>query len=191
MKKFRRKAGAISTHLTEYEVELLASLVNQLMEMVSEGEPGEYTAPQTSSDPFEEWSRELANEPSSTEADEDPVLRRLFPDAYPDDAAASADFRRFTERDLKVKKITEASLVLDRLRETDLGRHDLRIPVSEVDVWLRTLTSLRLAVATRLGITDAESADELAALPDDDPRAFMTSVYDWLGFAQETLVAAV
>jgi hypothetical protein len=191
MKKFRRKAGAISTHLTEYEVELLASLVNQLMEMVSEGEPGDYTARQASEDPFEEWSRELASEPGGPEAAEDPVLRRLFPDAYPDDAAASADFRRFTERDLKVKKVTEASLVLDRLRETDLGRHDLRIPVSEVEVWLRTLTSLRLAVATRLGITNADSADELAMLPDDDPRAFMASVYDWLGFAQETLVAAV
>ena len=28
-------------------------------------------------------------------------------------------------------------------------------------------------------------------LPDDDPRAFMVSVYDWLGFAQETLIAAL
>ena len=63
--------------------------------------------------------------------------------------------------------------------------------MSEVDVWLRTLTSLRLAVATRLGITDAESADELAMLPDEDPRAFMASIYDWLGFAQETLISAI
>ncbi|MDX6322618.1 MAG: hypothetical protein QOF52_2476, partial [Propionibacteriaceae bacterium] len=38
---------------------------------------------------------------------------------------------------------------------------------------------------------DAESADELAELPEDDPRAFMVSVYDWLGFAQETLVTAL
>ena len=47
---------------------------------------------------------------------------------------------------------------------------------------------MRIAVATRLGITDAESAEELADLPDDDPRVFMVSVYDWLGFAQETLI---
>jgi hypothetical protein len=60
-----------------------------------------------------------------------------------------------------------------------------------VQAWLRTLTSVRIAVATRLGITDAESAQELSELDDDDPRAFMVSVYDWLGFAQETLIAAL
>jgi hypothetical protein len=53
------------------------------------------------------------------------------------------------------------------------------------------LTSVRLAVATRLGIKDAAAADELAALPDEDPRSFMVSVYDWLGFAQETLINAL
>ncbi len=191
MKKFRRKAGTLATHLSEYEVELLTSLVGQLVEMVSDGEPEEYTEADTLSDPFEEWSRDLASDPDQPETAEDPVLRRLFPDAYPHDAAASADFRRFTERDLKVKKISEATLVLDRLEATEHGRHEIRIPVSEVDVWLRTLTSVRLAVATRLGVTDAESADELATLPEEDPRAFMVSVYDWLGFAQETLISAI
>lgn len=191
MKKFRRKAGTLASHLSEYEVDLLTSLVRQLVEMVSEGEPEEFTEPVGVDDPFEEWSRDLASDPDQPETAEDPVLRRLFPDAYPHDAAASADFRRFTERDLKVKKISEASLVQDRLDATDHGVHELRIPVSEVDIWLRTLTSLRLAVGTRLGITDAESADELAMLADDDPRAFMASVYDWLGFAQETLISAI
>lgn len=191
MKKFRRKAGTIATHLSEYEVELLTSLVGQLVDMVSDGDPDTYAEPDAVSDPFEEWSRDLAGEPDQPETADDPVVRRLFPDAYPHDAAASADFRRFTERDLKVKKISEATLVLERLQATENGRHEVRIPMSEVDVWLRTFTSLRLAVATRLGITDAESADELAMLPDDDPRAFMVSVYDWLGFAQETLISAL
>jgi hypothetical protein len=191
VKKFRRKAGTVATHLSEYEVQLLANLVGQLVDMVSDGEPETYTETETVSDPFEEWSRDLASEPDQPETAEDPVVRRLFPDAYPHDAAASADFRRFTERDLKVKKISEATLVLDRLRATEQGRHELRIPFSEADVWLRTLTSLRLAVATRLGVTDAESAEELAMLPDDDPRAFMVSVYEWLGFAQETLISAL
>jgi hypothetical protein len=67
----------------------------------------------------------------------------------------------------------------------------VRIPVAEADVWLRTLTSLRLAVAVRMGISDADSADELADLPEDDPRTFMASIYDWLGFAEETLISAL
>ena len=46
-------------------------------------------------------------------------------------------------------------------------------------------------MAVRLGISDADSADELADLPEDDPRAFMASIYDWLGFAEETLISAL
>ena len=76
-------------------------------------------------------------------------------------------------------------------RRPTLGAHDLRIPREETDAWLRTLTSVRLAVATRLGITDAVSAEQLAELPEDDPRSFLVSVYDWLGFAQETMVNAL
>ena len=60
-----------------------------------------------------------------------------------------------------------------------------------VEAWLRTLTSVRLAVATRLGVTDSESADRLLQLDESDPRSYMVSVYDWLGFAQETMVGAL
>ena len=65
------------------------------------------------------------------------------------------------------------------------------MPRDEVEAWLRTLTSVRLAVATRLGISDADTANELAELPEEDPRSFMVSVYDWLGFAQETMLSAL
>jgi hypothetical protein len=191
VKKFKRKGKVVVSRLDSYEVELLESLVQQLVEMVSEGEPQNFTAQPESDDPFEMWARDLQADPDEPEASEDPVLQRLFPNAYPHDPDAASDFRRFTERDLKVRKISEAQLVLQRLQDTDRGARDVRIPLDEADQWLRTLTSVRLAVATRLGITDAESADELAELPEDDPRAFMLSVYDWLGFAQETLVTAL
>jgi hypothetical protein len=191
VKKFKRKGKVVVSRLDSYEVELLESLVQQLVEMVSEGEPQNFTAQPESDDPFEMWARDLQADPDDPETSEDPVLQRLFPNAYPHDPDAASDFRRFTEHDLKVRKISEAQLVLQRLQDTDRGAHDVRIPLDEADQWLRTLTSVRLAVATRLGITDAESADELATLPEDDPRAFMLSVYDWLGFAQETLVTAL
>jgi hypothetical protein len=191
VKKFKRKGKVVVSRLDSYEVELLESLVQQLVEMVSEGEPQNFTAQPESDDPFEMWARDLQADPDEPEASEDPVLQRLFPNAYPHDPDAASDFRRFTEHDLKVRKISEAQLVLQRLQDTDRGARDVRIPLDEADQWLRTLTSVRLAVATRLGITDAESADELAELPEDDPRAFMLSVYDWLGFAQETLVTAL
>ena len=190
MRKFARKRGMITTQLNSYEVELLTSLVKQLVELVSDGEPEQYDT-QQAGDPFERLVRDLKVDPDEPEVSEDPVVRRLFPNAYPHDAAASSDFRRFTERDLRSKKVADAQVVLAALTRTEQGTHDLRIEPAEGEAWLRTLTSVRLAVATRLGITDAESAEDLAELPEEDPRSFMVSVYDWLGFAQETLIAAL
>ena len=191
MRKFTRKRGMITTQLSPYEVELLASLVKQLVELVSDGEPAGFPAGPESADPFDALVADLEVDPDEPEVSEDPVLKRLFPDAYPHDTTASSEFRRFTERDLRVKKVAEAQVVLDRLATTELGTRDLRIPREEVEGWLRTLTSVRLAVATRMGISDADAAEELNSLPDDDPRSFMVSVYDWLGFAQETLINAL
>ena len=191
MRKFTRKRGMITTQLSPYEVELLTSLVKQLVELVSDGSPAGFPPGPEPADAFEALVADLEVDPDEPDLSEDPVLKRLFPNAYPHDAAASSEFRRFTERDLRAKKVVEAQVVLDRLAATELGARDLRIPREEVEAWLRTLTSVRLAVATRLGISDAEAAEELNALPDDDPRSFMVSVYDWLGFAQETLINAL
>ncbi len=192
MKKFTRRRGLLTTQLNAYEVELLSSLVSQLVELVSDGEPGGFDVTEREpEDAFEAIVANLKVGPDEPEQSEDPVLKRLFPDAYPDDPAASSDFRRFTDRQLKAKKVADAQVVLDRLAGTEQGRHELRVPPDEVDAWLRTLTSVRLALATRLGITDAEAADELSALPAEDPRTFMVSVYDWLGFAEETMISAL
>jgi hypothetical protein len=191
VRKFSKRRGVIGTAMSPYEVELLTSLVRQLVELVSDGEPAGFANPTDPSDPFEQLTRDLEVDPDEPEVSEDPVLRRLFPTAYPHDAAASSDFRRFTERDLRGKKVEDALVVLRALGATEAGAHDLRVDPAEADAWLRTLTSVRLAVATRLGITDAESAEELAELPDEDPRSFMVSVYDWLGFAQETLISSL
>jgi hypothetical protein len=191
MHRFKRHGGVITTDLSADEVELLRSLLDELIGLVSPDQPDRKpeVAPDTD-DPFAAWAAELADD-GPVEAPEDPVLRRLLPDAYPDDPKASAEFRRFTDRDLRQTKIADAEVVLRHLEATDGGRHQLRIPTQETDPWLRTLTSLRLAVAGRLGITDNTTADEIADLPDHDPRAFLASVYDWLGFAQETLVLAL
>ena len=177
--------------MNSYEVELLSSLIRQLIELVSDGEPEGLSAAPDSTDAFEQLVKDLEVDPDEPEVPEDPVLKRLFPPAYPHDPAAASDFRRFTERDLKTTKVTEAQQVLARLAETERGERDLRIPREEAEAWLRTLTSIRLAVATRLDITDSESAERLAELPEGDPRSFMASVYDWLGFAQETLLSAL
>ncbi len=191
MKKFVRRRGVLTTALSAYEVELLGSLVRQVVDLVSDGEPEGFATPDPGADAFETLTADLQVDPDAPEVPEDPVLRRLFPNAYPHDADASSDFRRFTERGLRTTKVTDATVVLEDLAATEAGAVDLRVRPEHAEAWLRTLTSVRLAVATRLGVTDAESADELASLDDSDPRSYMVSVYDWLGFAQETMVGAL
>jgi hypothetical protein len=191
VKKFVRRRGVLTTALSPYEVELLSSLVRQVVELVSDGEPEGFATPDPSADPFEALAADLQVDPDEPEVSDDPVLRRMFPNAYPHDADASSDFRRFTERGLRTTKVTDAQVVLDDLASTEGGSADLRVRPEHVEAWLRTLTSVRLAVATRLGVTDAESAEQLADLDESDPRSYMVSVYDWLGFAQETLVSVL
>ena len=94
----------ITTQLSPYEVELLASLVKQLVELVSDGEPAGFPAGPESADPFDALVADLEVDPDEPEVSEDPVLKRLFPDAYPHDTTASSEFRRFTERDLRARR---------------------------------------------------------------------------------------
>ena len=48
--------------------------------------------------------------------------------------------------------------------------------------WLRTLTALRLVLASRLGIAHEDDHDEA------DPRF---GIYDWLGYRLDSLVRAL
>lgn len=127
---------------------------------------------------------------------DDPAVRRLVPDAYREDPAAAAEFRELTQSDLLDRRRDDAGLVLTTLQRDGVPLHPADIPASDaasafvvelddfaVAAWLRTLTSIRLVMATRLGITSDD--DE----PDpEDPRV---GVYEWLGFRLEGLLQAL
>ncbi|MFW6598619.1 DUF2017 domain-containing protein [Propionibacteriaceae bacterium Y2011] len=195
MKRFVRKQGVVTTAMSAGEVDLLDSLVSQLVDLLNETDPqaGEESPTDggDADDPFALWARDLQSEPDDPEVSEDPVVQRLFPNAYPHDSHASSDFRRFTEREMRSAKIQAANTVRAGLAATRSGSEPVRVADADVDDWLKTLTSVRLSLAARLGIDDAESAEQLSNLADDDPRAFVVSVYDWLGFAQETMIEAL
>lgn len=177
-----RKGPVIKLRLTEYEATLLESLFDQLSGLLA----GD-SEPVVADDPFERWQAEFSeSEPLDRS---DPVIERLFPQAYPDDSAASAEFRRFTEARQRQARIDQAELVMDALRATDGGRRPLQVRVIELDQWLKALTALRLSLAVRLGIETAEDADVLEALGDTDPRGYTYRVYEWLGYLTEALLA--
>lgn len=193
VKAFKRRGKTLAAKLTDDEVAILTSLVNQLVELLQDTAPSE-EADKTAAagdDPFAMWEADLSDEPDEPETSSDPVVQRLFPTAYPHDPAAASDFRRFTERDQRQRKLRDAQQVLTDLVAAKGGAESLKVASSAVTAWLKTLTALRLSVAARLGITDSDSAAELEELTEDDPRAFMYSVYEWLGFAQESMLASL
>lgn len=174
---FRRTAtGRVVLRVDVVEKGLLTTLLEQLAEFVT---------PDVAED--EDPLVQLVGLDPDAERPEDPALARLFPDAYLDDADAAAEFRRFTERDLRETKLSHATTALATLRRSG---EKVTLSVVEAQAWLGALNDVRLALGTRLGITE-EGMAELASLPDDDPRAATFHVYDWLTYLQETLVRAV
>jgi hypothetical protein len=151
-------------------------------------------APGGSDDPLEN----MLDFSGPTTAPDDPVLARLFPTAYPEDEEAAGEFRRFTEGTLRDSKAQAAGQVIETLEEAGLpavlGDDGLVVDV-ELDqaaalTWMRSFTDIRLALATRLGVEEGDEDDWLA-LPDEDPRAHVYDIYQWVGYLQETLVDAV
>lgn len=189
------KGGGAAIALDEIEISILRSLAVQLLELIGPGEP----EPEPDADPL---AALFAASDGPTEPPSDPALARLFPDAYggpetPADAdteelrAHSAEFRRFTENDLRTRKREDALAVVHSLN--GLSPAGDGAAVLEVDGelrlrWLGALNDLRLTIAARLDITEDDESAVLFRLPDDDPRKPMVMAYLWLGGLQETLV---
>jgi len=128
---------------------------------------------------------------ADTRSAADPAVTRLLPDAYPDDEAASEEFRRLTGGDLLERRGQDAATVL---RTLGIDGADLD-PTSDPDAtiavalgegealaWMRTLSAVRLVLATRLGIRSEDDHQP------DDPRF---GVYDWIGYRLDGLMTAL
>ena len=184
-----RRSGRVIATFTGFEADLLRSLTSQLVELLR----NERAAP-TGGDPLEA----MFDFSGPTSEPEDPVLRRLFPTAYPDDEEAAAEFRRFTEGTLRDGKADAAAAIIDALEEAGLPPLleeeglviDVELDEAAATAWLRSFTDVRLALATRLGVEEGDE-DYWHTLPDDDPRAQAHDIYEWVGYLQETLVDAL
>ncbi len=184
-----RRSGHLIATFSGFEADLLRSLASQLVELLR----NEAAVPDDR-DPLEamfDFSGPVV-EP------DDPVLARLFPNAYAEDDEASSEFRRFTEGSLRDGKAAAAAAIIDTLEEAGLPPQleedglmiDVELDDETAHAWLRSFTDVRLALATRLGV---EEDDEVYwySLPDDDPRSQAHHLYEWVGYLQETLVRAL
>ena len=170
---FQRTAtGRVVLRVDQVERGLLMSVARQVMDLV---QPAEASPDQ---DPL---AAQLGWVDGDVGISDDPAVARLLPDAYhdPDDAR---EFRRFTENDLRQSKMQHAMTVVE-----EIERSGEKVAVTSTDSWLGLLNDARIAIGTRIQISE-DNHEELAGLPDDDPRSGLFHVYDWLTFLQESLV---
>ena len=112
----------------------------------------------------------------------DPVRARLFPDAYESDGDSAA-YRELTGGDLSAAKLE----ALDRVAETlgSGGSTKVRLTEEEAEAWIRALTDMRLAIGTRLEVTEAT----MNFVPEpNDPTFEPLQTLHWLGWLQERIL---
>ncbi|MUL40111.1 DUF2017 domain-containing protein [Streptomonospora sp. PA3] len=175
---FQAVGGGVAIDLDPDDAEILRAMAGLVLELVD---------PPPEKDEFER----IVGIGTSTEKPDDPVLARLFPDAYSgDEADSSADFRRYTEDGLRLHKRENARSLMEALPASGGGRVELDLGTAHA--WMKSLNDVRLALGTRLGI-DEETQEAYqrgeAAVPEADATAM--HLYDWLGVLQESLVQAL
>ena len=109
----------------------------------------------------------------------DPVIRRVFPVAYPRDTEAENAYRELVGSELTRRHKDE----LDTLSTT---ADESEIDDSQLGQWLGALEVLRLMLGTSLDV-----GEELEEVPDDDPRSSQVAVYRYLSWLQGEVVEAL
>jgi hypothetical protein len=113
--------------------------------------------------------------------DTDPVLRRLFPVAYPEDEKRQAEYAVLVREEL----LDSLVAALTTLEETVDAQ---RLDEGQLLAWMRALNEVRLVLGVRLEIT--EEGDERPTDP-SDPRAAPFAIYDYLTWLQGEIIDAL
>ncbi|WP_433327989.1 DUF2017 domain-containing protein [Spirillospora sp. CA-294931] len=181
MSTVKKSRKGVVLRLEAEEAALVRALMEQLLELLGSEEKDGGDAPD------ELASMGIAE---NAEKSDDPVLARLFPDAYREDGEAAGEFRRYTEMGLRDGKREAAETVLGVLDGVTSGGLNAVLDPGQAQAWLKSLNDVRLALGTRLDITE-EWYEEAEGLDPRDPRTAMFAAYDWLTMLQESLVRAV
>jgi hypothetical protein len=112
----------------------------------------------------------------------DRVLQRLFPKAYESDEDERA-YRELTGDDLAASKLEALAAVSGAIG--DAGPAAVDISEEDLGTWLSFLTDARLAIGTRLDVTEEKMETDIDP---DDPDGAAWSVLHWLGYIQEMML---
>jgi hypothetical protein len=157
MKPFRARGGDVVARLDPAEASIVGLLLDQLEQLL---------------------------DADAVDVSGDPVIARLFPEGHRSDPEMAADYRELTESSLRSGKADDLATVRATLPD---GGGDVRLDPDQAGAWLRCTNDLRLALGTRLDITeDTEPPEEITG--EDDQQL---AVYYWLTSLQGSLVDAL
>jgi hypothetical protein len=156
----RAKNGRLAVSLATEEVDVLRQLAGELTDL------------------FE-----------NPEAD-DAARDRLFPRAYldPTEEDAEAEWQRLVHPDLVDQRLAALHLLVDTLPSgapSRSGRVETELDEAQEAAWLGVLNDARLALGSRLGVTEEYDVDEVGS---DDPLYVAWNIYGWLTGLQGELV---
>lgn len=175
MAAFSKSTRGLLLHLDESEVPILRQTAAEILEIIIDrhsGSPGD--------DPL----ARMVGISTNDQLPENPVLARLFPDAYEDDQSAR-EFRRYTESSLHEKKEQAIVTLLSSLPV--IGEANIDLDLAEIDEWMRAINDLRLALGVVLEIDEDYDA-RFADVGENDPLFITVHVFYWLGWLQQNLI---
>jgi hypothetical protein len=152
--RLRRVKGALAAELTEAESGLLEQFLDELAAIVEEPDAG------------------------------DPLVQRLFPAGYRDDAEAAADFRSLTQSSLQQER---RGRYLQCREELPVGGGRLVLGADSAQRWLVVLNDMRLALGTRLGVSSEPFDDS----DPEDSEWGARLAYNWLTAFQDNLLSRI
>jgi len=123
----------------------------------------------------------------------DPARDRLFPRAYldPTEEQAEQQWQELVYPELLRGRLEALERLTSALERAETGRKDrvvVHLEPDDVPAWLGVLNDARLALGTRIGVTDDT---DLTNLDPDDPNAPVVAAYAWLTYLEGELVEAL
>jgi hypothetical protein len=178
----KRTRRGVVVSFDEVEASLLRHLVGEVRDLLADEDPPPASAVARSGLPSDAELIALTGVGGGDrDRPDDPALARLLPDAYRDDPGAAGEFRRLTEASLRRDKVEAAERLLAALPGDGPG--EVRLDPEATEGWLSTLNDVRLALGTRLEVTE-----EMAEPDPEDPDAPAYVVYLWLTELQGVLI---
>jgi hypothetical protein len=107
--------------------------------------------------------------------DDNVLIRRLFPVAYPDDDEKEAEYQRLMREELVASRLAAIESVT---RTIDPASAKVLLDEGATVAFMQSINAIRLVLGSMLGITDDESADR--ADETDTPEHHLYDFLSWL-----------